>query len=124
MNEWENEWKGGCRGAGRREGGLQSNLQRRETAERNRMGAFPASDWAPAGDPYWGGGRVPHPLTSRSMGNTPKDSVNLRGGTGACGRCRGSAVRGAGPGPGQMGGSCGFANPIGKGPSQKRKGKD
>lgn len=57
MNEWKNEWKGECRAAARQEGGLQSNLQRREPGEWNRVGALSASDWAPVGDPYWEGGR-------------------------------------------------------------------
>lgn len=57
MNEWENEWKGGCRDAAPPEGGLQSNLQRREPVSLNEIGwGTPASNWAPVGESYWGGG--------------------------------------------------------------------
>lgn len=75
----------------------------------------------------WGKGQAPHPPTSRSVGNTPKDGVNLRKEGRTCppaGALRGSAVRDAGPGLGQIGEFCGFNNPTEKGPSQKRKGKD
>lgn len=59
--------------------------------------------------------------------HAPKDGMNLSAEGQICapaGAVRGSAVRVAAPWQGQMGGSCGFGNPIGKGPSRKRRGKE